>query len=133
VFGADLDPHTLQTCLAASGILINNNKTGRLLVLVSLFGLTTHLILDLFGSATPLLWPLVSQSFLISSDLRFRMGSAPTVTGTVTFTAHPPTVHFTTFKAPLLTAEGLGVSLLLLTLAILLPQKERDRGKGNEL
>jgi membrane-bound metal-dependent hydrolase YbcI (DUF457 family) len=39
-------------------------KTARSLVLLAGFGLISHLLLDLFQYPTPLLWPLLSHSFV---------------------------------------------------------------------
>ena len=96
-------------------VLTWNRKGLRSLVLLGAFGLFAHLILDLFQTSTPLLWPILNQSIWISVMLNFHMGSAPLITGGATVKVEPTVIeHFTSFDEPILTAEGIGLSLVLL-------------------
>jgi hypothetical protein len=96
-------------------ILTRNRKTFRSLVLLGAFGVLVHLVLDLFQAPTPLLWPLLSQSLWIQTTLNFHMGSAPVITGSAGLQIEPAVFEqFTSFDAPILTAPGLGVSVVLM-------------------
>jgi membrane-bound metal-dependent hydrolase YbcI (DUF457 family) len=95
-------------------VLTWNRKSLRSVVLLGAFGISTHLVLDLFQAPTPVLWPLVNESMWIPVTLDLHMGSALVVTGSVTVHVEPMAVErFTSFDAPVLTGEGLGVSAVL--------------------
>ena len=109
--------HSLVLALVVLPLLVLtwNRKGLRSLVLLGAFGLFAHLILDLFQTSTPLLWPILNQSIWISVMLNFHMGSAPLITGGATVKVEPTVIeHFTSFDEPILTAEGIGLSLVLL-------------------
>jgi hypothetical protein len=87
--------------------------------MLSTFGVITHLVLDLFQAPTPLLWPLLNESLMDSVKLDLRIGSSPTVAGyTRLLTGEGAIRLFSSFDGPVLTAEGLGVSPVLLAPAI---------------
>lgn len=95
--------------------LTRNRKEARAIVLLGTFGLITHLVLDLFQAPTPLLWPLLNESLMVSVKLNLQIGSAPAVAGSARLVTGESTIgFFTSFDEPLLTAEGLGISLVLL-------------------
>ena len=94
--------------------LTRKNPTVTRLTLLGAAGVLTHLALDLFGSYTPLLWPIVNQSIWISTKLDVHMGSFPIfimsarlLTKLIGFAA------FQSIDAPIVTTEGLGISLVL--------------------
>jgi len=92
-----------------------NRKSLRSLVLLGAFGVSVHLVLDLFQSSTPVLWPLLNESIWIPVTLHLHMGSAVAVTGPATVHVEPTAIeHFTSFDAPVLTGEGLVLSTVLL-------------------
>jgi hypothetical protein len=96
-------------------VLTWNRKSLRSLVLLGAFGVSAHLILDLFQSSTPVLWPLLNESIWIPVTLNLHMGSAVAVTGPATVHVEPTAIeHFTSFDAPVLTGEGLVLSTVLL-------------------
>jgi membrane-bound metal-dependent hydrolase YbcI (DUF457 family) len=96
-------------------ILTWNRRSVRSLVLLGAFGVSTHIILDLFQSSTPVLWPLVNESFWIPFTQYLHMGSAAVVTGSATVQVEPTGIErFTSFDAPVLTGEGLVLSAVLL-------------------
>ena len=100
-------------------ILTRNRKTLRSFVLLGTFGVLVHLVLDLFQAPTPVLWPLVSQSLWIQATVNFHMGSAPVITGSAALQTEPTAFeHFTSFDAPVLTAPGLGVAIVLMALPL---------------
>jgi len=106
-----------------------NRKSLRWLVLLGAFGVSTHLVLDLVQSSTPVLWPLLNESIWISFTQYLHMGSATAITGSVTVHVEPAAIeHFTSFDAPVLTGEGAVVSSVLLapTLVQILLSKLRS-------
>jgi membrane-bound metal-dependent hydrolase YbcI (DUF457 family) len=78
-------------------------KTARSLVLLAGFGVFSHILLDLFQTSTPLFWPLLSLSLQLWPNPEFHMWSTVLLW-------YPSTW----LDAPLITAEGLGISLVLL-------------------
>ena len=96
-------------------VFTRNRKEVRTFVLLGTFGVLTHLVLDLFQAPTPLLWPLLNESLMVSVQLNLQIGIAPAVAGYVRLVTGESTIgFFTSFDEPLLTAEGLGISLVLL-------------------
>jgi len=96
-------------------LLTRNRKEARAIVLLGTFGLITHLVLDLFQAPTPLLWPLINDSMMVSAKLDLRIGSGPIVTGSAGLVTGQSTIgFFSSFDAPLLTTQGLGISVVLL-------------------
>jgi membrane-bound metal-dependent hydrolase YbcI (DUF457 family) len=93
-----------------------NRKTLRFLVSLGTFGVLTHIVLDLFQDSTPVLWPLLTQSFWISATLDFHRANTMLVAGSVQLiTNHAPIEPFVSLDAPIVTSAGLGVSIILLT------------------
>jgi len=84
-------------------VLTWKRKTARPLVLLAAFGVFSHLLLDLFQTSTPLFWPLMSQPLRLWPNPSFHMWSEVLVWYPASW-----------LDAPLLTAEGLGISLVLL-------------------
>lgn len=96
-------------------VLTWNRKSLRSLVLLGAFGVSVHLVLDLFQSSTPVLWPLLNESIWIPVTLNVHMGSAAAVTGPATVRVEQTVIaRSSSFDAPLLTGEGLVLSTLLL-------------------
>lgn len=96
-------------------VLTRNRRTLRTLLLLCTFGLLMHLMLDMFQASTPLFWPLLNQSFYISTRLDLHIGSAPLITGSTRLVVEPTLIEsFVSFDEPILTAPGLSVSLVLL-------------------
>ena len=96
-------------------VLTWNRKSLRSLVLLGAFGVSAHLVLDLFQSSTPVLWPLVNESFWIPITLYLHIGSAASVTDPAAVHVEPTVIeHFTSVDAPILTGEGLVISIVLL-------------------
>jgi hypothetical protein len=96
-------------------ILARRNPTIRNLTLLAAFAVTTHLMMDVFQTSTPLLWPLYGRDIEIVSSLNFQIGSGPTLVPNVAVETRPVDfASFETFDAPLITAEGAGIALVLL-------------------
>lgn len=93
-------------------------KTARSLVLLAAFGVFSHLLLDLFQTSTPLFWPLMSQPVSLWPNPDLHMWSDVLVW-------YPSSW----LDAPLITAEGLGISLILMapTVAQIARRKLVDR------
>ena len=96
-------------------------KTARPLVLLAAFGVFSHLLLDLFQTSTPLFWPLMSQPISLWPNPSFHMWSEVLVW-------YPGSW----LDAPLITAEGLGISLILLapTVVQIVRRGLADRKRG---
>lgn len=110
-------PAAVVLALMAFTFLIPADKrnAARMVILLGAFGVSTHLLLDLLTYYTPILWPLLNNSFFISIDLQLRMGSLPMVAGSVELLAEPTVFEpFTSFDVPVLTGEGVSVALILL-------------------
>lgn len=92
-----------------------SRNAARSVIMLGAVGVATHLLLDLFGAYTPILWPFLNNSFWISTDIHFHIASLPVVTGSLELLTEPTVFQsFTSFNETVLTAEGLGVSLVLL-------------------
>jgi len=84
-------------------VLTWKRKTARPLVLLAVFGVFSHLLLDLFQTSTPLFWPLMSQPISLWPNPSLHMWTEVLVWYPASW-----------LDAPLITAEGLGISLVLL-------------------
>jgi membrane-bound metal-dependent hydrolase YbcI (DUF457 family) len=94
---------------------ITRNSTVRDLTLLAAFAITTHLVMDVFQTGTPLLWPLYNHDLQLIFDLNFRIGSGPILAANTAVITSP--IHFGSFQsfdAPLITAEGAGIALVLM-------------------
>jgi len=97
-------------------LVTRKRKRLNMLVLLGTFGVLTHLIFDLFQAATPLFWPLVQESFFISTMLNLGIGSGSLISGSPRLVTERTKIEpFVSFDEPLLTAQGLAVSAILLT------------------
>jgi membrane-bound metal-dependent hydrolase YbcI (DUF457 family) len=100
-------------------VLTWNRKSLRSFVLLGAFGVSVHLVLDLFQSSTPVLWPLLNESIWIPVTLYLHIGSAAAVPGSAAVYVEPTVIErFTSFDAPVLTGEGLVLSTVLLAPAL---------------
>ena len=82
--------------------------------------LISHLLLDLFTTYTPLLWPLIPQSLLISLNGGVRIGESLQVYVTPNIHAKPTSFkHFQSLDAPLFTSEGFIIAAILIGSVIL--------------
>jgi membrane-bound metal-dependent hydrolase YbcI (DUF457 family) len=94
---------------------IVRNSTVRDFTLLAAFAITTHLVMDVFQTGTPLLWPLYNHDLQFIFDLNFRIGSGPILAANTAVITSP--IHFGSFQsfdAPLITAEGAGIALVLM-------------------
>ena len=79
-------------------------KRARPLVLLAAFGLFTHLLLDVFSAPTPLLWPLLNESFSVWPNPNLHMWNLVLIWYPASWLG----------ETPVLTAEGLAISITLL-------------------
>ena len=106
-------------------VLTWKRKTARPLVLLAAFGVFSHLLLDLFQTSTPLFWPILLQPISLWPNPSFHMWSEVLVWYPASW-----------LDAPLITAEGLGISLILLAPMVAqivrrgLADRKRDRIKS---
>ncbi len=97
-------------------LLSRKYPTLRRFTLIAGAGITTHLIMDLFTNYTPLLYPLVNQSFWISISLGVQMRSFPIFTLTAKLLTQPATFGaFEFLNATAVTPSGVGITLVMLT------------------
>lgn len=105
-------------------------RAARSMILLGGVGLVTHLALDLFGYYIPILWPLLNDSFWISTDLHLHIESLPFIAGSVRLLSAPTVFEsFDSIDALAVTDVGLGVSLVLLVPSIV--TIIRNRGRTN--
>ena len=111
----------LGLVLLAFVVLTWKWKTARSRVLLAAFGLFSHILLDLFQTSTPLFWPLMSQPISLWPNLSSHMWNEVLVW-------YPSSW----LDAPLITAEGVGISLILLapTIAQIVWRRLADRQRG---
>jgi hypothetical protein len=96
-------------------VVVHNRKGVRTIVLLCGLGVVSHLIMDLFQAPTPLLWPLLNESLMVSGGLNIQIGTVPTFTSTGQVVTGQSTIgYFSILDAPLVTAEGVGISIVLL-------------------
>lgn len=77
--------------------------------------MASHILLDAFSGATPVLWPLYGNAIWVKADLIIHVGGSMSLNSKMALLTEP--VTFQTFKsldAPFFTGEGLAVSFLLL-------------------
>jgi membrane-bound metal-dependent hydrolase YbcI (DUF457 family) len=118
--------------LIALTFLLPKNKRNavRSVILLGAVGVATHLFLDIFDTYIPILWPLLNDSFWVSTDFHIHLGSLPFITGSVNLLAEPTLFrYFSSFEASILTDEGIGVSLILLIPSVGKVLRNRNRAK----
>ena len=100
------------------------NPRFQIPVLISSLGLGSHVILDLIDGYTPFLWPLSENAYYLIFELRLLIESFPTLYFNVNLFERPyGNDVFTTLDAPLFTAEGLILALLLITLGLVISSR----------
>ena len=89
-------------------------KPYRNLVILAFMAVSSHLLLDLSGY-TPILYPLLQDSFRIAFSCNMHYGSFPALSFNVLVESIPTVfVPFDSLDAPLFTTEGALISLTLL-------------------
>jgi len=127
---------TVAVAIMAFSLLMPaaKQRTFRSVMLLGAFGVASHVVLDLFQGLTPILWPLLKDSFWISTALRLHMGSATAVTGSAELVVEPTLFEsFTSFDAPILTPEGLGISLIILAPSLVQVLREKRAAPGKRM
>lgn len=110
--------HSLVPLLLVSVPLLaltwGNGDAGNFILMASL-SVASHILLDLTGY-TPVLYPLIRDSFRLKVDVGIHFGSAPRFRFDLDFLSRPTRfTYFESLDAPLFTGQGLMISLLLLT------------------
>ncbi len=83
-------------------------------------GLVSHLALDLFTAYTPILWPVVQDSFKLSFAGSVRISSVPSLSFSAGVRSASTTFYvFDALDGPIFTSEGLVVASILFFGAIL--------------
>ena len=100
------------------------SKPYKNLVVLAFMAVASHLLLDLSGY-TPILYPLLQDSFRIAFSCDMHYGSFPALSFNVLVESIPAVfIPFDSLDAPLFTSEGFLVSLALLTPALYKMLKE---------
>jgi len=82
---------------------------------ITLLVIISHLILDLTNSYTPILWPLLNLSILITFSSNVIIGEDVGITYDFNFKVEPTVFNeFQHLDAPLYTTEGLLITIILL-------------------
>lgn len=88
--------------------------------LMAFFALLSHLLLDVFTGYTPLLWPFYNFSIWVAMDLTVHVGSLPNLAFNLRLLTEPITFQTArSLDAPILTGDGLTISLLTLAPALI--------------
>jgi len=105
-------------------------KTPRVGWLV-LLAVASHIALDVFAGYTPILWPLYGNSVWIRTELMAQISSIPTLIPALKIAMEPTRfIAFESIDAPLLTGEGLIISMMLI-LPVLVKALEKKRWMMN--
>lgn len=89
--------------------------------LAGLLAILSHIIMDCFQTYTPILYPLVDKSIWLNFALKAHIAS-PLPSLSVSFSIMEEPLNFAHFKAmdaPLVTSEGLAISLILFLVPLL--------------
>jgi len=110
--------HSIILILAFCGVMllifkVFNSKLFGFGFLATL-ALISHLLLDLFTTYTPILWPLVSQSFFVNLTGGVKIsGNIQVYVNSEVFIEPTSFAHFESFDAPIFTSEGLIIAVML--------------------
>jgi membrane-bound metal-dependent hydrolase YbcI (DUF457 family) len=94
--------------------IFRNHKTIRRLTLLAIIGVLIHFALDLFDGYTPFFWPLVNESFKLSTSLNYHVGSAPVIGSTSLLTEPTNFTAPASYDYPIISGNGLAISAVLL-------------------
>ena len=116
--------HSAVVLLALSGatlLLIKALKPELLhLGLLAALALLSHLVLDIFTTHTPILWPLIPQSLFLSFDGRVIIGEGVQAYALIRVHAKPASfTRFDHLDAPICTSESFAVACILVGSALL--------------
>lgn len=107
-------------------ILWNKTKTRLTMYIVSL-GWASHILLDLVGGYTPLLWPFYDRSIKLLMEVRLIMESSPSLRLFIGVEEQPYYLGaFKSLDAPILTVEGITLASLLVIIAVTLDLKRNN-------
>jgi len=111
----------LVVCLAAAGLVRRLKPKYLGLVSVGCLALLSHPIMDLFSTYTPILYPLVLESFYLDFEGRLMIGGSTMPSSTAQIDTTPTIFEsFHRLDAPIFTSEGFIVSLLLVAIPFLI-------------
>jgi len=116
--------HSIIVILAFCGVMLLIFKVFNSKLLAFSFfatlALISHLLLDLFTTYTPILWPLVSQSFFINLGGGVKISENMQVYVNAEVSVEPTNfTHFGSLDAPIFTSEGLVIGVMLAVPALL--------------
>jgi len=109
--------HSMVPLLALTIPLLGltwKNKSRRNIVFLALLAVTSHILLDLTGY-TPILYPIVKDSYCINVNFHMHFGSAPNFALDLQLNSKPTIFRFIeSFDAEIFTSQGLLISAVLL-------------------
>jgi|Deesub1362B_J571_1020462.scaffolds.fasta_scaffold00003_141 dolichol-phosphate mannosyltransferase len=93
-----------------------------------ILGVMSHPILDLFQSYTPILYPLMKNSYKITTEGIITIGTAIKPELNLDITTMPtPFTSFTQLDAPIFTSQGLIISLILIIIPLTIQQINKGK------
>jgi len=111
----------LVICLVAVGLVRRLKPKYLGLVSIGCLALLSHPVMDLFSTLTPILYPLVLESFYLDFEGRLVIGGSTMPSSTAQIDTKPTVFEsFRRLDAPIFTSEGFIVSLLLVAVPFLM-------------
>jgi len=111
----------LVVCLVAVYLMSRLKPKYLGLVSVGCLALISHPVMDLFSTYTPILYPLVLESFYLDFEGRLMIGGSTMPSSTAQIDTTPTVFEsFRRLDAPIFTSEGFIVSVLLVAIPFLM-------------
>jgi len=102
-----------------SGVMLRRRAYAYAALSAIALGWISHVMLDFISGLTPVIWPLSNYYYGLVFDLEFRMSSSPIITLDAQLLEEVYDYGlFKSFEAPIFTAEGLALSIILILIAI---------------
>ena len=116
--------HSLPLILTATIplILLTSKTKLKEYIVPATIALIIHLALDIFTGPTPILWPLYNQSIWITIQLNLQITQNPIPSTKPTINIQTTKTTFQQFSnldAPIITSQGLIITIILLTPTII--------------
>lgn len=113
--------HTLLPALLLlpPSLLLRKRAHIKLILPAISLGWGSHVLLDALGGYTPLLWPLSQNTYQLTFQSTLAMQSSPSISLSLQVLQQPYDYGvFTTLEAPLFTASGVAIALVLIALVL---------------
>jgi len=100
------------------GIFLLRRRTIGLVLTATSIGWVSHVLLDFIGGLTPILWPITNYSYGLVLELQLHISSYPSILLNAKLLQEVYNYGlFNSFDAPIITAEGITLSILLILMA----------------